>query len=200
MYNFLVFLVRSFVKLWFKVEVIGKENVPDKGGYIVASNHQSYWDPVLIAVFLKGKYCFMAKKELFRNKFFGWFITKLGAFPVERGSGDSAPLEEAVSRIKSGKIFVIFPEGTRSLNGKLGRGRSGVSVIAGMSGADLLPYAIKYDGRPKFRSKVSIRIGKLIPAEEIKISDTDRHQIKNTTNRIMGEIAALLEDNNDNSR
>lgn len=200
MYNFLVFLVRSFVKLWFKVEVIGKENVPDKGGYIVASNHQSYWDPVLIAVFLKGKYCFMAKKELFRNKLFGWFITMLGAFPVERGSGDSAPLDEAVSRIKSGKIFVIFPEGTRSLNGKLGRGRSGVSVIAGMSGADLLPYAIKYDGRPKFRSKVSIRIGKLIPAEEIKISDTDRHQIKNTTNRIMEEIAALLEDNDDNNR
>ena len=200
MYNFLVFLVRSFVKLWFKVEVIGKENVPDKGGYIVASNHQSYWDPVLIAVFLKGKYCFMAKKELFRNKLFGWFITMLGAFPVERGSGDSAPLDEAVSRIKSGKIFVIFPEGTRSLNGKLGRGRSGVSVIAGMSGADLLPYAIKYDGRPKFRSKVSIRIGKLSPAEEIKISDTDRHQIKNTTNRIMEEIAALLEDNDDNNR
>ena len=189
---------RMLVELWyrhirFRTTILNKENIPpEKGGFIVASNHQKYDDPPLIAATFRGKLSFMAKSELFeKNKLFAWLITRCGAFPVVRGGGDTAAIDRAVSDIKNNRIFVIFPEGTRSKTGALGRGKSGVAIIAGQSAAPVVPVCIMYapDGK---KHHAVIAVGRKIPAEELAIDDpTDRKRLKAVSKLIMDSISDL---------
>ena len=189
---------RMLVELWyrhirFRTTILNKENIPaEKGGFIVASNHQKYDDPPLIAAVFRGKLSFMAKSELFeKNKLFAWLIKRCGAFPVVRGGGDTAAIDRAVSDIKKNRIFVIFPEGTRSKTGALNRGKSGVAIIAGQSGAPVTPVCIMYapDGK---KHHAVIAVGERIPADRLAITDAaDRKQLKEVSGLIMGSISKL---------
>lgn len=173
----------------YKIHMINKENIPDlKGGYIIACNHQKYVDPPMIASVIRGKFSFMAKEELFRkNPFFTWLIRACGAFPVSRGSGDDTPIKTAIEVIEKGRIFVIFPEGTRSKDGTIGRVKSGVVLIASQANAPVLPVCIRYRGK----RDVDINIGKLIPAEEVKIDEEDRRSMRKVSNRLQDSLVAL---------
>ncbi|NMA79732.1 MAG: 1-acyl-sn-glycerol-3-phosphate acyltransferase [Clostridiales bacterium] len=193
MFELLKLLLRLFIRIIFSIRIVGKENIPKEGGYIAACNHQSYWDPVFMASVLKGKFAFMAKKELFRNRAFAWLITKFGAFPIERGKRDSGAIETAIERIKMGKVFIIYPEGTRSKDGKLGRGKSGVALIAGMAEAPILPMCISYRGKLRFRTRVTISIGEMIPHEELAVNPENSLELRNASRRIMEEIRLLKE-------
>lgn len=185
-------LVSLFYHIRFKITVVGRENIPaQKGGCIIASNHVSNNDPPFVGVVFKGKYTFMAKEELFKNRLFGWVIRKLGAFPVKRGAKDFTAIDTAIESLDKGRTFIIFPEGTRSKNGELGRPKSGVSIIAVRAKAPVIPVFVKY-GRKKLRRNALISIGETIPKEEFEAVDiTDKHGIHAISNRIMGEIAKL---------
>ena len=187
-------LVSLFYHIRFKITVVGRGNIPKQmGGCIIASNHVSNNDPPFIGIVFKGRYTFMAKEELFRNRFFGWLIRKLGAFPVKRGAKDLAAIDTAIESLDKGRTFIIFPEGTRSKTGELGRPKSGVSIIAVRAKAPVIPVFVKY-GRKKFRRNALISIGEAIPKEEFEAADiTDKHSIHAISNRIMGEIAKLKE-------
>lgn len=191
---FRLFVNLIWGKIKYKVNFIGKENVPPlKGGYIIACNHQSFSDPPLVAAMIKGKFSFMAKSELFEKNFlFSWVIRRCGAFPVSRGTGDTSAIDRAVSDIKKGKVFVIFPEGTRSKDGTLGRGKSGVALIASQTGAPVLPVCIRYSDT----RKVDFAVGKLIPAEELVIDGNDRHELKRVSELIMSNIKQLQDEIN----
>lgn len=199
MYLFFRKLVEIYTKIRFRTNVHGKENIPKdsvKGGFIVACNHQFYSDPPTVAAFIRGRFSFMAKSELFKNKAMAWLIRCCGAFPVVRGANDDSAIERAVSDLKSGKIFVIFPEGTRSKDGKIARGRSGISIIASMSGAPVLPVCIMYGLKGK-KNRLDFAVGKMIPAEEIKLSADSaeyRKDLKRVTERIMGSIKQLQQE------
>lgn len=182
-----------FLRIIFNIKIVGQENVPKKGGYIAACNHRSYWDPVFMATVLKGKFAFMAKKELFRNRAFAWLITRLGAFPIERGKRDGSAIETAIERIQMGKVFIIYPEGTRSKDGELGRGKSGVALIAGKAQAPILPMCISYEGKLRFRTRVTISIGEMISHKELAENPENSTQLRNATRRIMDEIRRLKE-------
>ena len=194
MYMFARKLVDIFFHLKYKINLLNPENLPDlKGGYIIACNHQTYADPPMIAACVKAKFSFMAKSELFEKKAFAWLIRKCGAFPVVRGAKDNSAIEHAISDLKSGRVFVIFPEGTRSKDGTLGRAKSGVAVIAGLAKAPVLPMCIMYGLGGKKR-KADVAVGKLIPAEEIAIdpeNTEDRRQIKKVSSLIMDNISEL---------
>ncbi len=195
LYSFLRNLCRIFYLIVFKITVIGKENIPkEKGGYIIASNHVSNNDPPVVGITFKGKYNFMAKEELFhKNPIFTWLITKLGAFPVKRGAKDGAQaIQKALESLKNGRIFVIFPEGTRSKDGELGRAKSGVTLIAAQAKVPVVPVFIKY-GRKKFRREIQISIGEMIPAERFDVDIEDRKMLKQVSATIMDEIAKLKE-------
>lgn len=185
-------IVSAVFHIIFKIIVLGKENIPEaKGSFIIASNHVSNNDPPMVGVVFKKKYTFMAKEELFNvNPIFTWLIKKLGAFPVKRGSKDTAALDEAIESLKNGRTFVIFPEGTRSKNGELGKPKSGVSLIAAKAKVPVVPVFVKY-GRKRFRRRVLVSVGEAIPAEEFGIDITDKKQIRAISERIMGEIADL---------
>ena len=136
---------------------------------------------------------YMAKAELFQNKFVSFIIRHLGAFPVARGKGDTSAIDTAVETVKSGRVLGLFPEGTRSHDDQLLRFKSGAVVIASQSGGDLLPTAIWYSGK-KFRSKVIIRYGSPIPNSEIVIEDHSAKQMKEVVLRLHGEVEKLLEE------
>ncbi len=192
---FVRYTVMGIYKLFYNFKIEGWENVPEKEGVIIASNHRSYADPVILTMPMKRPVTYMAKEELFHNKIFGAFIRFLGAFPVKRGAGDMQVIDDCVDILESGRNVVIFPEGTRSKENKVGRGKTGVALIAAKSGADVLPMGIVFEG-PKlhFRSKVTLKIGKLIKSEELDIGDGSPKQLKLIKKRIMDSITELVED------
>lgn len=191
MYMLLRKLLSIVFHIKYKITVKHKENIPDlKGGYIIACNHLSNLDPPMIAAFIRGKFSFMAKEELFRKHWFITFVIKhCGAFPVTRGAGDDAPIRMSVEAIQKNRILVIFPEGTRSKDGTLGRMKSGVILIASTANAPILPVCLRYTG--KGRKHVDVNIGKLIPPEDIRIDENDRHSMRNSAKRIGDELARL---------
>ena len=197
MYLFFRKLLSIFFHIKYKISVINEENIPDlKGGYIIAANHQKYVDPPLIASVIRGKFSFMAKEELFKNPFFSWLIRRCGAFPVSRGAGDDTAINTALEVIKKGRIFVIFPEGTRSKDGTIGRVKSGIALIASEAAAPVLPVCIRYRGK----RDIDVNIGKLIPAEEVNIDEEDRKSMRRVSNRIHDELIALQQEIFDNDR
>ena len=189
MYLFFRKLLSIFFHIKYKINVIGAENIPGmKGGYIIACNHQSYADPPMIAAVIRGKFSFMAKEELFKkNPFFAFLIKRCGAFPVARGSGDDAPIKASVEALRKNRILVIFPEGTRSKDGTIGRMKSGVVLIASGAEAPVLPVCIRYSSK----NRVDVNIGKLIPAAEVHIDEEDRHSMRNVAKRLGDDLHAL---------
>jgi 1-acyl-sn-glycerol-3-phosphate acyltransferase len=195
LYKFLRYFVQWYFQAKYKITVYNRERIPKKytGGYIIACNHQSYSDPPAVSACVKGRFAFMAKSELFkRNFFFKIIIIIAGAFPVERGKGDSGAIDKSVEYLKKGRILVIFPEGTRSKDGKLGRAKSGVALIAAMANVPVLPVSIMYGLDPASRKKsLDFAVGEIIPAEEIAVSNGDRRELKRVSERIMGSIKEL---------
>lgn len=200
LYHLVVFLVRVAFAVWYNIRVEGRENIPKKGAYIFASNHRSYADPVLVVICGRGRFSFMAKSELFEKKAFGWLIRALGAFPVERGKGDTAAIDRAISRVQEGSHLLIFPEGTRSKNGKVGKGKTGVALIAAKAGADVIPVGLNFEGKLHFRSKIVVRYGKPIPAAQLALAEdlNEREMLrslkKNVVPPIMDGIRALVDE------
>ena len=186
--------VKGIYYFAYHVKVEGRENLPS-GSYVIASNHRSYADPPLIAVTSGcSKFSFVAKAELFRNPLFGWLIRKLGAFPVSRGTGNLSVIDDSVSKIKDGRRLVIFPEGTRSKTGKVGKGNTGGALIAARAGVPVVPAGIVYNGKLRFRSRVTVRYGKPIhPAELSLSSEPTPHELKEIKGKIMRSISDLVE-------
>ena len=181
-------------KIFYNFHIDGKENIPEKEGVVIASNHRSYADPVLLTMPMKKPVTYMAKEELFKNKFFGALIKMLGAFPVKRGAGDMKVIDDSIAMLNAGKNVVIFPEGTRAKENKVGKGKTGVALIAAKSGADVLPMGIVFEGEKlHFRSKLTLRIGKLIKSEELNADEATPKELKAVKHRIMSAITELVE-------
>ncbi|HBZ65116.1 MAG TPA: (d)CMP kinase, partial [Lachnospiraceae bacterium] len=133
---------------------------------------------------------------LFKNPFFAALIRMMGAFPVVRGSGDMKVIDTAVEKLESGKNLVIFPEGTRSKDGKVGKGKTGVAMIAAMTGADVIPVGIVFEGKLSFRKKVVVKYGKPVHSEQLALSEKPSpKELKAVKLKIMDSITELVEEN-----
>lgn len=193
-YTILRYMVLGGFKIAYNLKFEGKENVPKDGSNIFASNHRGYVDPVFISLACRVPNTFMAKEELFHSKkFFVWIIKKFGAFPVERGKGDMQAINTSFEKLNSGRNLVIFPEGTRSHDGKVGRGKTGVALIAAVAQCPVIPVGINYQGEKlKFRKKVVIRFGKPISPEQLKITTPGAKELKLLRTTIMDAIVDLV--------
>lgn len=150
--------IRIFMSLIFRIKVRGACNMPQSGGCIIAANHMSFWDPVLIACFLhKRRICFLAKAELFKFPPFGFVIRNLGAVPIYRASRDAGTLMLAINHLKNGNVLGIFPEGTRIRNGKKSVAKRGTIKMAVAAGAAVVPVCI--NATYKLFSKVTMTVG-----------------------------------------
>lgn len=135
-------LAQMLFVCFFGVRVFGRRNVPEEGGAILASNHQSYLDPALLVIGLKRHVHFMAREELFEIPVFGGLIRSLNAFCVKRGVGDRAAIRMAVDRIGAGSLVVMFPEGTRVDSGTLGEIMPGAAFVARKANCPVIPAAV----------------------------------------------------------
>ncbi len=188
-------------KAFYRYKVINKSNIPNDGkGYIIACNHMSYSDPVLLGLGQKRRLNFMAKDELFSNKFFSFLIRHLGAFPVKRGAGDGKAIKNGEDIINEGNLMTIFIEGGRSKTGELMRPRSGFAVIAQQTKAPVVPACITNVGKGKFGKRI-IHFSDPITVEELGLDSVDRRALKNAGQIVMGKIKEMREqDLNEYSR
>ena len=132
------------ISLLYRVKFRNKNNIPKEGAYIIASNHLSYLDPLLLGMGQRNRRLrFMAKSELFKNKLFAKLITALGAFPVVRGAGvEQEAITTGEDILKNGGVMTIFLEGKRSKTGEFLRPRSGAMLIAYATNTPIVPACI----------------------------------------------------------
>ncbi|MBR1422461.1 MAG: (d)CMP kinase [Ruminococcus sp.] len=192
-YTVLRYIVIGIYHIYYNISFEGKENIPKDGGNIFASNHRSYQDPVFIALQTRVPISYMAKDELFhKNIFFTALIKAFGAFPVVRGSGDTSVIDTSVEKLEKGRNLVIFPEGTRSKDGKVGKGKTGVALIAAVAQTKVVPVGINFEGKLKFRKKVVVRYGAPIDPKALGITTTSPRDLKKIKNEIMENIIELV--------
>lgn len=135
-------LLVPLIRLYWRVRVRDRRHVPTRGGAILASNHQSGLDPILVcAAFWRHVY-WLAKVEYVVTPKVAWFFKSVSAIPVNREAPRRESLEAAAACVRSGKLFGIYPEGTRSPDGRLYRGYTGVARIAAMTGAPVVPTGV----------------------------------------------------------
>lgn len=195
-YRFAKVVCNVVCKLWFKLEYYGMENLPKDRGYILVGNHQSYWDPVMMGLKLDTTLTFMANEKLFHKPVLAPVIRGLGAFPVNLKKPDMTAIRTAKKVVKDGKVLALFPEGTRSHDGKLLKFKGGVIYIASVTGEDVVPVCITYQNGGKFRSRILIRYGEVIPNREIldgKKKDTE--SMRQAAAKLQAVVQRLQDEN-----
>ncbi|HWX86544.1 MAG TPA: lysophospholipid acyltransferase family protein [Solirubrobacteraceae bacterium] len=141
-YRLVRVILLPFFLLYFRLDRIGREHVPDEGPVLLAANHRSFLDPFVIGALTRRPVYYMAKRELFERPWQAWILGSLGAFPVDRGSGDEHAMSTARAILERGDCVVIFPEGTRVRPGPLGRPHRGIGRLALQTGARVVPVAV----------------------------------------------------------
>ncbi len=190
------FVLWGYFHLVFRMKVIGAENMPKDGPVLLCSNHLAKRDPVFLGVCQKRQVFYMAKEELFRNKFLGGLFRKLGAFPVKRGTGGGDALEDAYALLSQNGVVGVFIEGHRSKDGKLLKPKTGAALLAYKTKAPVVPVCITAeDGKhPAMFKTTMIRFGKPISAQELNIQDDSSMQLRRASRLIMSRIAELREE------
>ncbi len=133
------YILLAAAKILFRARAVGRKNIPESGGVLIASNHVSYLDPPLLGVAIPRRVSFMAKAELFRNAFMDGLFRRLDAFPVSRTRVDRRAIQEAVHRIGRGEALVMFPEGTVSFNDEFLPPKFGIGMIVSRTWAPVVP-------------------------------------------------------------
>ena len=191
-------VLRPLLRLRFRPRVTGREHVPVAGPVLLASNHLSALDTVLIPSFSPRKVQFLAKASLFDSRIGCWFFTRIGAIPVHREAGGAAQtaLDTGMRVLAEGQVFAVFPEGSRSRDGRLYRGRSGAAFMALESGASVIPIGLIGTNRALKDSvtgrapRVEIRFGPPVPLDDLAALPGGRAR-REATERIMAAILAL---------
>jgi 1-acyl-sn-glycerol-3-phosphate acyltransferase len=189
------------LRLLYRPKAIGLENIPDDGPVILAANHQSFLDDFLLPLVLKKrKATILAKADYFDHWYTRWFFKGAGCVPVRRegGSAGVAALRTAIDTLKEGKLVALFPEGTRSPDGRLYRGKTGVARIALEAQASVIPVAIvgtfelwPYNKKLPKPGSTEIRFGKPLTFERHFETPADRFVLRSVTDEIMYEIMML---------
>jgi 1-acyl-sn-glycerol-3-phosphate acyltransferase len=185
----------------FRIRVTGRQHVPRRGPVIVASNHLSFIDSIFIPLVLRRRVTFVAKADYFTNWRTAWFFRGVGQIPIDRSGGTASDgaLLAAARVLEAGGIFGIYPEGTRSPDGRLHRGHTGVARLALQTGAPIVPVAlvgtrdIQPPGRrvPRFFRPIEVRFGEPIRVDGHPGVDGERLLLRDVTDEVMFTIHRL---------
>ncbi|MDR3244052.1 MAG: 1-acyl-sn-glycerol-3-phosphate acyltransferase [Elusimicrobiota bacterium] len=157
LFRFGRFLFKAMFSILFRWRIEGSENLPKTGGAIISPNHISWFDPPLAGAAMKRPLNFMAKEELFNIPIFGFLIRRTNAFPVKRGSQDFSAMRYAFSLLKGGRFLLMFPEGTRSKDGLIGKARAGAGMVACNAQVPLIPVKIENTNKMSKFKRIKIK-------------------------------------------
>lgn len=185
-------IVRGAIYIWCKIyyraEILGLENIPKEGPVIFCGNHRSYLDPPLIVATAKRDMRFLAKEDLYKNKFLAFLGWAFDGIPVKRDEKDVSAIKTSLKYLKNGDCIALFPEGTRNGLEKGEKVKDGVAFFAVRSGAKVVPCGIK--GGEKGNRKVTIKYGKALDYSEYK-GTKDKKILDKITQEIMSNIIEL---------
>jgi len=194
-------VIGPVLRLMYRPEVIGLENVPAEGGAILAPNHQSFLDDFLLPLVIrKRKVRMLAKADYFEKWYSAWFFKAAGCIPVRRegGSAGAKALEAGIEALKQGELVGIFAEGTRSPDGRLYRGKTGVARMALEARVPIIPVAIggtfeawPYNRKLPRTGQVTITFGAPLDFSRHYDTPTDRFVLRSITDEVMYEIMLL---------
>lgn len=187
-----VSIVGLYMRCCFKVDLINYERFEKiKTGCILAPNHISAWETVMMPALSKKVMYMMAKEEIFKNRFFGWFLRQMRAFPIARKKNDLGAIKTCVKLLKDGKSICMFPEGTRSKDGTMNF-KTGVSMIAHSAKVPVIPVGIVAEDNFKFRSKVHIVYGEPIYFTDYYDKKINKEDLVDMTEKVRdGVIKAI---------
>ena len=194
-------ILTPVLRLFFRVRTEGLEHVPKRGAAILASNHVSFCDSFFLPLMLRRRLTYLAKAEYFDDWKVAWFFRAMGQIPIHRGSGANwrRALETAVEVLDEGKMLGIYPEGTRSLDGRLHRGHTGVAMVALRAGVPVIPVGLvgTREVQPvgarllrPFR-RVTVRIGPPLDFSAYAGRDDERVVLRQVTDEVMAAIQQL---------
>lgn len=187
-----VSIVGLYMRCCFKVDLVNYERFEKiKTGCILAPNHISAWETVMMPALSKKVMYMMAKEEIFKNRFFGWFLRQMKVFPIARKKNDLGAIKTCVKLLKEGKSICMFPEGTRSKDGTMNF-KTGVSMIAHSAKVPVIPVGIVAEDNFKFRSKVHIVYGEPIYFTDYYDKKINKEDLVDMTEKVRdGVIKAI---------
>jgi len=202
-YKLARFLHVIFFRIFYNLKVKGLENIPKTGGLFLASNHASYFDPPLIGTAIPNREVhFIARSTLFKNIIFSKIIKTFNAHPIERGKGPDQNWEYFINLLKQGAVLVVFPEGTRTPDGNLQRGKSGFGRLVYLSKMPVYPVYIKgsYAAWPKGKrpafKPITVIFGKKVDLNDLLSLPHEKKVLKTISQRVMQAIEKLsIQDN-----
>ncbi len=183
-------------KVAFDFKVYGRENLIEEGAAILASNHQSYLDPPCIGMACRNDIYYLARNTLYQRPLIGPLLKRLNTVPVDRDRGDVSSIKAIIRLLRSGHRVIIFPEGTRSSDGKLQPARAGLGMIIAKTLAPVVPVRVfgSYEALPRVGGlklkPVSVVVGKPMRFSEDELKG-DRDVYQKLSNRVMEKIASL---------
>ncbi len=197
-YRFIRGFFHVLSRILFRLEVHGTGNIPESGGCLLASNHASYLDPPLIGCAIKHRTVqFMARRSLFRFKPFGWFLRQVGTVPIDPGRGDLSALRTGIRLLKEGKMLCLYPEGTRTYDGRLQKAKGGIGLMIARAKVPVVPAYIdgSYEALPRRAKilkpkKVHVYYGPPIPPDELPVRQDGKPDYKGISELVMSRIAA----------
>lgn len=195
LYTVVKTIARMIMYSVYRCRVFGLENVPQVGGMLIASNHQSYIDPPGIGCLPRRRLSYIAQSGLFKFKLFGWVIEALGSVAIRQDSGDAGAIKEVIRRLEMGDAVLIFPEGSRCETGEMETFKRGVALLVKRAKVPVCPVAIEgaFAAWPRQRTlpriwgqRVWVRFGQPISYEELMKDGADGAMV-----RLKDEIAIL---------
>ncbi len=187
-YKIVAWLFFAFYRLFYGLQIKGKDNLPLKEPFIIIANHQHLLDPTVVgaAVYPKQVH-FMAKEELFKNFLFRWVFTAIGTFPVKRGRADLQAFRTSYQKIKEGKVLGMFPEGTRQKPGEQGKAKKGAAQIVKRTGVKVVPVRVDWNN---WRRPIKVFIGKPIGSEDFPKKES-KDQLGDLAEFLMEQVRGL---------
>ena len=182
-------LAAPWVFIILPTRIIGKKYVKSvkKSSAITSCNHQSLGDPIVLKARVNTSYKLMAKDSLFRKKFTGWYLTKLGAYPVKRGENDIGVVRKTLGYLKDNKHLVIFPEGTRSKTEEMSELKNGLVMFALKSDCYVIPAIFRKKPRP-------FVFNTLLIGKPFKFSEMEEFKDKKVDKELMAKASEILSD------
>ena len=197
LYRFCYILSGLLAKTVFSYRAFGQENIIEEGPAIMAANHQSYLDPPLIGITCRKELYFLARKTLFEKKLLGSLISRVNALPVDLSRGDLVAVRTIINLLKEGHRTVIFPEGTRSLDGNIQQARPGIGMIIAKTLVPVVPMRIfgSFEAWPKGSKirphPITVVVGKPMRFVKEEFGGNNRESYQKISERVLAAIAAI---------